>query len=88
MYTIWEVRNHQPRVERETRFTNLVDEIVSRTCPRTQSEWRAARSDDGGLMMSMGPDLQVSNGGRCLLPVFALGRAQELALILEVDAIY
>jgi cleavage and polyadenylation specificity factor subunit 3 len=25
----------------------------------------------------------VSRGGRCLLPVFALGRAQELLLILE-----
>ena len=43
---------HEPREERETRFTTLVQDIVSR-------------------------------GGRCLIPVFALGRAQELMLILD-----
>ena len=43
---------HEPREERETRFTTLVQEIVNR-------------------------------GGRCLIPVFALGRAQELMLILD-----
>ncbi len=43
---------HEPRKEREMRFTKMVDEVVSR-------------------------------GGRCLLPVFALGRAQELLLILD-----
>lgn len=46
------VHSHQPRLEREKRFTDLVHEIVAR-------------------------------GGRCLIPVFALGRAQELLLILD-----
>lgn len=41
-----------PRLERERRFTTLVNDIVRR-------------------------------GGRCLIPVFALGRAQELLLILD-----
>ena len=43
---------HEKREDRESRFTNLVHEIVNR-------------------------------GGRCLIPVFALGRAQELLLILD-----
>ncbi|KAK4885339.1 hypothetical protein RN001_001610 [Aquatica leii] len=43
---------HEKREERESRFTNLVHDIVLR-------------------------------GGRCLIPVFALGRAQELLLILD-----
>ncbi|KAL0274621.1 UNVERIFIED_CONTAM: hypothetical protein PYX00_002710 [Menopon gallinae] len=43
---------HEKREERETRFTNLIHNIVNR-------------------------------GGRCLIPVFALGRAQELLLILD-----
>lgn len=46
------VHSHQPRLERERRFTSLVHSIVGR-------------------------------GGRCLIPVFALGRAQELLLILD-----
>ncbi|KND04435.1 uncharacterized protein SPPG_00164 [Spizellomyces punctatus DAOM BR117] len=46
------VQSHEPRVEREARFTRLVHDVVQR-------------------------------GGRCLLPVFALGRAQELLLILD-----
>ena len=46
------VQSHEPRVEREARFTTIVHDIVRR-------------------------------GGRCLLPVFALGRAQELLLILD-----
>jgi cleavage and polyadenylation specificity factor subunit 3 len=46
------VQMHQGRVERETRFTNLVHAIIKR-------------------------------GGHVLLPVYALGRAQELLLILE-----
>jgi len=46
------VQIHEPRKERETRFTTFVHDIVRR-------------------------------GGRCLLPVFALGRAQELLLILD-----
>jgi cleavage and polyadenylation specificity factor subunit 3 len=46
------VQNHTPRVERESRFTSLVHNIVSR-------------------------------GGRCLVPIFALGRAQEVLLILD-----
>lgn len=46
------VHSHQPRLERERRFTELVHNIVGR-------------------------------GGRCLIPVFALGRAQELLLILD-----
>lgn len=46
------VQCHLPRVERESRFTSIVSNVVQR-------------------------------GGRCLLPVFALGRAQELLLILE-----
>ncbi|CAH1787406.1 unnamed protein product, partial [Owenia fusiformis] len=43
---------HEPREEREARFTGIVHDIVER-------------------------------GGRCLIPVFALGRAQELLLILD-----
>lgn len=43
---------HEPREDREARFTGLVHDIVNR-------------------------------GGRCLIPVFALGRAQELLLILD-----
>jgi len=43
---------HEPREERENRFTSMVHDIVNR-------------------------------GGRCLIPVFALGRAQELLLILD-----
>jgi len=43
---------HEPREERERRFTGLVQDIVTRS-------------------------------GRCLIPVFALGRAQELLLILD-----
>lgn len=46
------VQNHEPRDQRERRFTNSVHQIVKQ-------------------------------GGKCLLPVFALGRAQELLLILE-----
>lgn len=46
------VQSHEPRIDRETRFTRMVHTIVTR-------------------------------GGRCLLPVFALGRAQELLLILD-----
>lgn len=46
------VQSHEPRLEREARFTRLVHDTVSR-------------------------------GGRCLIPVFALGRAQELLLILD-----
>ncbi|CAE8739041.1 unnamed protein product, partial [Polarella glacialis] len=46
------VMNHEPREQREHRFTNSVHQIVRQ-------------------------------GGKCLLPVFALGRAQELLLILE-----
>ena len=46
------VQSHEPRPEREHRFTSMVHEVVTR-------------------------------GGRCLLPVFALGRAQELLLILD-----
>lgn len=46
------VQIHEPRKDRETRFTKTVHEIVAR-------------------------------GGRCLIPVFALGRAQELLLILD-----
>jgi cleavage and polyadenylation specificity factor subunit 3 len=42
---------HEPREEREKRFTDNVRDIVTR-------------------------------GGKCLIPVFALGRAQELLLIL------
>jgi len=43
---------HEPRKNRENRFTKAVSDVVER-------------------------------GGRCLLPVFALGRAQELLLILD-----
>ncbi|KXN66871.1 Metallo-hydrolase/oxidoreductase [Conidiobolus coronatus NRRL 28638] len=46
------VHNHEPRLEREFRFTSQVHAIVQR-------------------------------GGKCLIPVFALGRAQELLLILD-----
>jgi len=46
------IQNHEPREQRERRFTNSVHQIVRQ-------------------------------GGKCLLPVFALGRAQELLLILE-----
>ena len=44
--------SHQPRIEKETRMTNLITKAVQR-------------------------------GGRVLMPVFALGRAQELLLILD-----
>lgn len=44
---------HEKREDRESRFTGLIHEIVTR-------------------------------GGRCLIPVFALGRAQELLLILGI----
>jgi len=43
---------HEPREQKERRFTNSVHQIVRQ-------------------------------GGKCLLPIFALGRAQELLLILE-----
>jgi cleavage and polyadenylation specificity factor subunit 3 len=46
------VQVHEPRAERERRFTTLVHDIVKRE-------------------------------GRCLIPSFALGRAQELLLILD-----
>ncbi|BGP02412.1 Endoribonuclease YSH1 [Rhodotorula toruloides ATCC 204091] len=46
------VQSHEPRLEKEAQFTNLVRSILKR-------------------------------GGRVLLPVFALGRAQELLLILD-----
>ncbi|GAA5925667.1 cleavage polyadenylation factor subunit YSH1 [Sporobolomyces koalae] len=46
------VQSHEPRIEKETQFTNLIQSIIKR-------------------------------GGRVLLPVFALGRAQELLLILD-----
>lgn len=45
-------REHEPRDEREMKFTKWIHEVVARE-------------------------------GRCLVPVFALGRAQELLLILE-----
>lgn len=43
---------HEPREQREQRFTSAIHQIVKR-------------------------------GGRCLIPVFALGRSQELLLILD-----
>ena len=43
---------HEPRMERERRFVDMVERVVRR-------------------------------GGRCLIPVFAVGRAQELLLILD-----
>eukprot|EP01117_Protostelium_nocturnum_P017547 TRINITY_DN7163_c0_g1_i1.p1 TRINITY_DN7163_c0_g1~~TRINITY_DN7163_c0_g1_i1.p1 ORF type:complete len:585 (-),score=191.54 TRINITY_DN7163_c0_g1_i1:6-1760(-) len=46
------VQTHDPRIEREKRFSHFVHEIVKKE-------------------------------GRCLIPVFALGRAQELLLILD-----
>lgn len=46
------VNLHEPREEREKRFTDTIRDIVLR-------------------------------GGKCLIPVFALGRAQELLLILD-----
>eukprot|EP01059_Diplonema_ambulator_P035485 TRINITY_DN8360_c0_g3_i1.p1 TRINITY_DN8360_c0_g3~~TRINITY_DN8360_c0_g3_i1.p1 ORF type:complete len:718 (+),score=267.69 TRINITY_DN8360_c0_g3_i1:54-2207(+) len=46
------IQEHDPREERERKFTKWVHDIVARD-------------------------------GRCLLPVFALGRAQELLLILD-----
>jgi cleavage and polyadenylation specificity factor subunit 3 len=46
------IQVHEPRKDREARFTNIIHNIVIR-------------------------------GGRCLIPVFALGRAQELLLILD-----
>ncbi|KAF9438809.1 Cleavage and polyadenylation specificity factor subunit 3 [Entomortierella beljakovae] len=46
------VQSHEPRLDRERRFTGKVHQIVQR-------------------------------GGRCLLPVFALGQAQELLLMLD-----
>jgi cleavage and polyadenylation specificity factor subunit 3 len=46
------VQSHEPREERERRFSLSVHEIMKQ-------------------------------GGKCLLPVFALGRAQELLLLLE-----
>mmetsp|Transcript_60274 Transcript_60274/g.135726 ORF Transcript_60274/g.135726 Transcript_60274/m.135726 type:complete len:692 (-) Transcript_60274:10-2085(-) len=46
------IMNHEPRDQREHRFTNSVHQIVRQ-------------------------------GGKCLLPVFALGRAQEILLLLE-----
>lgn len=46
------IQNHEPRDQREHRFTNSVHQIVRQ-------------------------------GGKALLPVFALGRAQEILLILE-----
>ncbi|KAI0674955.1 mRNA 3'-end-processing protein YSH1 [Trametes maxima] len=46
------VQSHEPREDKETRFTNLVHSIIRR-------------------------------GGHVLLPTFALGRAQELLLILD-----
>eukprot|EP00449_Zooxanthella_nutricula_P065870 CAMPEP_0198587050 /NCGR_PEP_ID=MMETSP1462-20131121/131375_1 /TAXON_ID=1333877 /ORGANISM="Brandtodinium nutriculum, Strain RCC3387" /LENGTH=607 /DNA_ID=CAMNT_0044318517 /DNA_START=60 /DNA_END=1880 /DNA_ORIENTATION=+ len=46
------IMTHEPREQRERRFTNSVHQIVRQ-------------------------------GGKCLLPVFALGRAQEILLILE-----
>ena len=46
------VQSHEPRDERERRFSLSVHEVIKQ-------------------------------GGKCLLPVFALGRAQELLLLLE-----
>ncbi|KAM9980602.1 hypothetical protein ACTFIY_002907 [Dictyostelium cf. discoideum] len=46
------VQVHEPRLEREKRFTSSVHQVVERN-------------------------------GKCLIPVFALGRAQELLLILD-----
>ncbi|KAJ1961975.1 endoribonuclease ysh1 [Dispira parvispora] len=46
------VQSHEPRLEREARFTSITHQIIRR-------------------------------GGRCLIPVFALGWAQELLLILD-----
>lgn len=46
------IQSHQPRREREQRFTEVIRDTVRR-------------------------------GGRVLIPTFALGRAQELLLILE-----
>ncbi len=51
------VHVHEPREQRENRFTRLVHDIITR-------------------------------GGRCLIPVFALGRAQELLLILGIIDFY
>ena len=58
------VQIHEPRLERENRFTGIVDK-----CNFFKSQ---------GLVHDI-----VRRGGRCLIPVFALGRAQELLLILD-----
>ena len=41
-----------------------------------------ARPIDSGIFIGTIHDI-VARGGRCLIPVFALGRAQELLLILD-----
>ena len=57
------VQIHEPRREREKRFTTFVSDVVK-------------RYDHFCI-------LKIQRGGRCLIPVFALGRAQELLLILD-----
>ena len=76
--------------------TNL-GRVASPASPVSQSSWLTSTSCDGGggysdavlhcidvstcLVVAVVHDV-VTRGGRCLIPVFALGRAQELLLIL------
>lgn len=64
------VQSHEPRVEREARFTSAWSPDAS----------FAASSDSQNTETVQ--DI-VMRRGRCLIPTFALGRAQELLLILD-----
>lgn len=65
------VQSHEPRIAKESRFT----------CKCTLSVWLPC-AEHSFICVALIHDI-VGRGGRCLMPVFALGRAQELLLILD-----
>lgn len=78
---------HGSREEREGRFTGTVDEIVRRGGETKPSSLLLDSilfySILIALLYSLYSTSHCSLQGKCLIPVFALGRAQELLLILD-----
>jgi cleavage and polyadenylation specificity factor subunit 3 len=71
------VQTHPPIRERERRFTGISNAVLYFI------KWSDSNRCVCGIINSDVVHSTVQRGGRCLIPVFALGRAQELLLILD-----
>lgn len=70
------VQSHEPRLAKELRFT------CKFVGPRQPTRKWNISTNSSSYWIALVKDI-VTRGGRCLMPVFALGRAQELLLILD-----